>query len=236
MIDDQAPLPASTLPSLSFTMTPTPTAPLLATRIVSSTSRLFFISWKQPSLLRREWHLVQLNLDASLSLNPDCLHSGRFLVNFLILHPSDKAQHPRNQRWWLEYHLSSSVARLHQGDYHLLRPDNYASVYAKENNLHPFCQWVNLLSDSTYIHGPFEFATINGRKTYDRVAVDDWKQLIAARSKYNDTAPDLNTRDFTGIQYSRNYHTACFDTGVQMRILATRFLQPEIYSTITLER
>ena len=44
MIDDQAPLPASTLPSFSFTMTPTPTAPILSSRIVSSTSRLFFIS------------------------------------------------------------------------------------------------------------------------------------------------------------------------------------------------
>lgn len=232
MIEDLSPFDSATIPTLAAA-TPLPSAANLAAKLVSSTSRLFFISWCQPASCRREWHLVQVQLDASLSLNPDCLHNGRYLVNFFIIHPKDKAQHPRNQRWWLEYHPASTVARIHQGDYHLLRPDSYAPVYAKENCLHPFCQWVNLLHDDTYIHGPFEFATINGRLTRDRIAVDDWTQLRLARNKYDDAPPDLDINDFTGIQFTRSFHTAVSDPAVHARVLATQFTQPESYSTIS---
>jgi hypothetical protein len=232
-LDDHSPLAAADAPTLT-TVTPTPTASQLAAKLVASTARLFFISWKAPGSSRREWHLVQAQLDSSLSLNPGCLHNGKYLVHFFIIHPSDKQQHPRNQRWWLEYHPSSSIARIHQGDYHLLRPDSYASVYAKENYLHPFCQWVNLLHESTYIHGPFEFATINGRITRDRISDKDWQQLSIAHNKYDDTPPDLDRPDFTGIQFSRNYHTSVTDAAVHSRILATRFTHPETYSITSL--
>jgi hypothetical protein len=134
----------------------------------------------------------------------------------------------------LEYHAASSVARLHEGDYHIIWPDKYASTYAKTNSLHPFCQWVNLLQPETYIHGPFEFATINSRLTWDRISMDDWNQLALASSKYDDAPPDLNARDWSGIQFSRNYHTAVHDTDVHARVLATNFLEPETYSFTSL--
>ncbi|KAL3785603.1 hypothetical protein HJC23_004751 [Cyclotella cryptica] len=218
LIDDIHPLPPSD--TISFLATP-PSPSQLAASIIKSTSRLFFISWQLPSVPHREWHLVCVHLPSSLSLNPNCLSDGRYLVQ-------NKLQHPRNQRWWLEYHAASTVARLHQGDYHILRPDSYAPIYAKELNLHPYCQWVNLLHHETYIHGPFEFATINGRKTRDRISTSDWDILSQSSTRYDDAPPDLTHRDFTGIQFSRNYHTVLSDPTVRDRIVATHFLSPEL--------
>eukprot|EP00956_Cyclotella_meneghiniana_P018655 scaffold31221_cov77-Cyclotella_meneghiniana.AAC.1 len=228
------PIAPSTAPVFTSIRTPTPTAGPLASDIITSTSRLFFISWKFPTSSRREWHLVQVQLDSSMKLNPDCLVTGRYLVNFFICHPRDTSFHPRNQRWWLEYHPSSSIARIHQGEYHLVRPDNYASVYAKENGLHPFCQWVNLLHESTFIHGPFNFAVINGRQSRDRISTDDWKQLTTCRSKYDNAPPELDTRDFNGIQFSRSYHSTVIDPNVEARVLSACFTHPESYSTQSL--
>eukprot|EP00956_Cyclotella_meneghiniana_P040943 scaffold210020_cov47-Cyclotella_meneghiniana.AAC.2 len=234
LLDDQDPTPSTVVPTFATTMTPTPIASKLASKIVASNDRLFFISWQQNQTSRREWHLVQLQLDSSMSLNPTCLHDGRFLVYFLICHPKDRQLHPQNQRWWLEYHAASTVARLHQGDYQLLRPDSHSAIYAKENQLHPFCQWVNLLHDKVYLHGPFDFATINGRKTKDRINSTDWTQLLAAKPKYDDAAPVLNMRPFTGLQFSRNFHTAVPDASVHARVMATQFFHPEIYMTQSL--
>ncbi|KAL3787769.1 LOW QUALITY PROTEIN: hypothetical protein HJC23_009820, partial [Cyclotella cryptica] len=225
LIDDIHPLPPSD--TISFLATP-PSPSQLAASIIKSTSRLFFISWQLPSVPRREWHLVCVDLPSSLSLNPNCLSDGRYLVQFFICHPKDKLQHPRNQRWLLEYHAASTVARLHQGDYHILRPDSYAPIYAKELNLHPYCQWVNLFHHATYIHGPFEFATINGRKTRDRISTSDWDILSQSSTRYDDAPPDLTGRDFTGIQFSRNYHTVLSDPTVRVRVVATHFLSPEL--------
>jgi hypothetical protein len=91
-----------------------------------------------------------------------------------------------------------------------------------------------LLHPATFIHGPFEFATINNRLTRDRISVDDWTQLTIASSKYDDAAPDLDVRDWSGIQYSRNYHTTIMDPDVHARVLATNFIEPEIYSFMSI--
>jgi hypothetical protein len=93
--------------------------------------------------------------------------------------------------------------------------------------LFPFSQWLNLLHDSTFIHGPFEFATINGRKTRDRISDADWKQLIAAKDKYDDAPPNIQIQDFTGVQFSRSFHTSIYDSSVRERVVATHYLAPE---------
>ena len=227
MIDDRRPLaPADALTLASPTMTPIPTLSRLSTQLISSSCKLFFISWSLPTSPRREWQLVRINLASSISYNPDCLHNGRFIVEFFICHPKDLHLHPRNQRWWLEYHSSASEARLHEGDYHLLRPDTNAESYARANNLHPFCQWVSILDRDTYIHGPFEFAIINGRQTRDRISTPDWSQLMLAQSKYSNAPPDVKKNDFEGVQFSRSFHTTYHDPSVRARVLATQLLTP----------
>ncbi|KAL3782341.1 hypothetical protein HJC23_012748 [Cyclotella cryptica] len=128
-----------------------PSAYQLAASIIKSTSRLFFIFWQLPSVTRREWHLVCVDLPSYLSLNPDCLTDGRCL-----------------------------------------------------------------------------FATINGRNTHDRVSLSDWDILSQSSQRYDDDPPDLNHRDFTGIQFSRSFHRVLSDPTVRDRVLAMHFLLPEL--------
>ena len=48
----------------------------------------------------REWHLVRVAFEATLSTHPDGLCDGRFLVDFYILHPEDKSFNAPDQRYW----------------------------------------------------------------------------------------------------------------------------------------
>jgi hypothetical protein len=58
----------------------------LAASIISSADRLFFISVAvSPSY--KEWRLVRVVLDDSISLHPACLQDGRFLVEFYVCLP-----------------------------------------------------------------------------------------------------------------------------------------------------
>ena len=42
-----------------------------------------------------------------------------------------------------------------------------------------------------YINGPFNFATLNGRKTKDRISEFDWNKLIQSNDKYDHHSPAL---------------------------------------------
>ena len=77
----------------------------------------------------------------------------------------------------------------------LIRPSDTSEDLASRKGLVPFRMWANLTHEDTYIHGPFEFATINGRKSRDRVSLDDWKILAQNSSQYDNDAPkdDLPT-------------------------------------------
>jgi len=62
-------------------------------------------------------------------------------------------------------------------DTHLIRPSDSSEDYATRHKLLPFCKWVNLTHHDTFIYGPFDFATVNGRKTQDRISQPDWDVL-----------------------------------------------------------
>ena len=50
----------------------------------------------------------------------------------------------------------------------LIRPScSTYETYALQHDLVPFRQWVNLSHVSSYVHGPFEFANVNGHCTCD---------------------------------------------------------------------
>ncbi|KAL7515984.1 hypothetical protein ACHAWX_003736 [Stephanocyclus meneghinianus] len=213
--------------TISFVVT-SPSTSQLAASIIKSTSCLFFILWQLPSIPHREWHLICVKLPSSLSLHPHCLFDGRYLTQFFICHPKDKLQHPHNQCWWLEYHAASTVACLHQRDYHILRPDSYAPFYAKKLNLHPYCQWVNLQNPGTYIHGSFEFSTINGCKTRDCTSLTDWDLLSWSSDQYDNNPPDLDCWDFTGIQFSCSYHMIISDPTVRNHVSTMHLLLLEL--------
>jgi hypothetical protein len=56
---------------------------------------------------------------------------------------------------------------------------------------------VNLTHGNTYIHGPFEFATVPGRKTRDRVDINDWNVLLAKSSMFVNKVPKLNLPSYS---------------------------------------
>ena len=97
-----------------------------------------------------------------------------------------------NQWFWLEYHKKGDLVSPSLGtDTHLIRPSEMSEQLAQHHHLVPFRQWINLTHESNYIHGPFDFATVNGKKTRDRVSTDDWNVLHAHHNMFNNDPPNL---------------------------------------------
>ena len=190
MYDGPAPSPPSSVkPSI-------PDITNLASSIIASIDKLFFVSYKVGSGSYREWKLIRVNLKDSMAHHPACLQDGRFLVEVYIPHPDDSRYNNVNQRFWLQYHSSGDIINPSElAMTHLVRPSDTSEALALRKGLVPFRLWMNLTHESTYIHGPFEFATMNSRKTRDRISLDDWKILASHKEQYDNDAPrdDLPT-------------------------------------------
>lgn len=171
-----------------------PTVPhisLLVASIIASTDKLFFIAHKiGVDGATSEWRLVRVALRDSMAVHPSCLQDGQFLVDFYILHPADVRYNAVNQRYWIHYHpFGDAVAANSDLDSHLIRPSDTSDDYARRHHLVPCRRRVNLLHSDTYICGPFEFATINGRKTRDRVDQQFWDILARHKDMFSNTLP-----------------------------------------------
>jgi len=141
--------------------------------------------------------LVRVALSATFAHHPGALQYGHFLVDFYVLHPSDVTYNDVNQRYWLEYHpLSELQHPNHQTSCHLIRPTLTSEEYARASGLTPFRQWLIIHHEDTFIHGPFEFATINGRKTRDRISAEDWSWLRKASHLFSNQTPPTSLPAF----------------------------------------
>jgi hypothetical protein len=176
-------------PVPAFPIGPPPAAPvhpipavpliqLLVAAIVWSTDRLFCASCRFGDNDAREWRLARVAFMDSMSLYPSCTLDGRFLFEFYICHPADWRHNAVNQRYWLQLHSVDDLCfpRL-ASDTHLVCPCDTSDSYATCHKLMPFRKWLNICHLNTYIHGPFNFDSIQGRKTYDRIAQVDWDAL-----------------------------------------------------------
>ena len=105
-----------------------------------------------------------------------CLVDGRYLVDFYISHPSDYRYNAINQRFWLQYHSRGDIlANSTSANTHLLRPTDSSETYADRHKLLPLRKYINLTHTDTFlIHGPFDFAVINKRKSRDRISQIEW--------------------------------------------------------------
>ena len=196
-----------------------PTLPLitdLTSNLITSRDRLFFIAHRVPGTNVSEWSLVRVALEDSLALNPQAFHDGRFLVDFYICHPQDKFFNAVNQRYWLEYHPQSSVESSPRELAHLIRPSSSSSQYARAEGLRPFRQWVRLIHADTYITGPFNFASIGGRQSPDRVPLDEWKALHEHSSLFSNATPSLELPDYS-------VHLSSFHETLDNSDVAARF-------------
>ncbi len=76
--------------------------------------------------------------------------------------------------------------------YHLVRPTKDKSSYCSANNLQPYQEWINIHDNDTFLLGPFNFSTIQGRKTKDRIDTQIWQQLHALQDRFDNDAPTFN--------------------------------------------
>lgn len=193
----------------------------LTVSLVTSKDRLFFISLAIEGTSRHEWHLVRVNLDSSMSQHKTCLQDGKFLVEFYKLHDSDTRCNGINQRYWLQYHRNddfftpSSLTETHQ-----IRPSPTSELYATRKQLRPFSKWVNLTHSSTYIHGPFDFATVNGIKTRDRLSEADVDVLIQHKSMYDNEHPSKDLPTYS-IHVDHSVHIVVHSPSAAALLLAS---------------
>jgi hypothetical protein len=162
--------------------------------LVNSKDKLFFIAYAPDttsSQARREWKLVTINFETSLRHHPSCLQDGRFLAKFLIAHHRDAKLDISDRRFWLEYNFSNPPKCLGI-DYHILQPLQYSAATEKSKQLVSYREWINISDPELTIHGPFNFATLNNRKTRDRISATDWKSLAESQAKYHNHAPQLS--------------------------------------------
>ncbi len=74
-------------------------------------------------------------------------------------------------------------------DTHLIQPFYSSEDYATRHKLLPFCKWVNLTHQDMFIHGPFEFASVNGQKTQECISQPDWDVLKAHCDMFHNPLP-----------------------------------------------
>ncbi len=138
---------------------------------------------------------------------PSCLIDGRYLVDFYISHPSDSLYNAINKRFWLQYHnrddilLGSTTANTH-----LIHPSDNSESYASRHNLIPYRKYINLTHSVTYIHGPFEFATINHRKSRDRICQFDWDVLKSHCDLFHNPLPSFDVPTYS-VHIDAGAHT-----------------------------
>jgi hypothetical protein len=188
-------------------------------KLIQSKDKLFFTSYSSPYSDHVEWKLIQVDFQYTLNHNPNALQDGKIFVNFLICHPDDQQFNAPNQRFWPEYHeLQGRFAVNHT--YHLVKPSPNISQYIRQKNLVHFSQWI-YLSESTILHGPFDFATINGRAPRDRISLEDWNILFQQREKYQNPPPRLRQPSYAySYHINTQYHTIHRDTSVSTRMHA----------------
>jgi hypothetical protein len=159
--------------------------------LIGSEDKLFFVAYSPiRSQTRREWKLIRVNFLKSIQQHPSCLQDGRFLAEFYIEHHRDKQHDITHRRYWLEYHESNSHKSI-SVDYHIIQPSQYSESVATSKRLTPYREWINIDDPDILLHGPFNFATLNNRKTRDRIADTDWHILAQYKSKYDNFAPKV---------------------------------------------
>ncbi len=171
-------------------MGPPPTAPtqpvpkttaihLFTAAIINSVDRLFFVSHSIGANTSREWRLVRIFFSDSMLLYPSCMLDSRFLFKFYICHPSDWHYNAVNQCYWIQYHGQNDIVCPDQLlETHLICPYETSIEYALRHKLLLFRKLLNITHSDTFIHGPFEFASVRVQKTRDCISQDDWNDLF----------------------------------------------------------
>ena len=187
--ESEEPLPISCLISNALPSLPETASELMAA-IINSNDKLFFIRYKIPTLARTEWRLVQIDLTASINKNPSALSNGRVLATFFISHPLDSNFNATNRRFWKQYHYDNS-RHIISHQYNLVKPSKNEDSYCTNAGLQAYQEWINIHDSEVYLHGPFNFAHIQGRQTKDRISESDWRKMYSIQCNTDNNLPPL---------------------------------------------
>jgi hypothetical protein len=180
--------------------------------IMNSTNRLTFIRHRMPPTNPPEWHLVQIDLDAT---NPQLAKTvGTYCALWMTPHHNDRTHYPLTHcRFWP--HLIRQTRDTTQSVY--VSPDKVEHALRNDPTLTWLSADVNLAED--LLVGPFDFATmapdgsrpnntnLNRRsnprlrhgKFSQTIDLTQWDQLVIACKRMGlnaanvDTKPDQNS-------------------------------------------
>jgi hypothetical protein len=80
-----------------------------------------------------------------------------------------------------------------------------------KQKLVPFCCWLNHTHLDTYLHGPFNFATVNGWNTCNRIAQHDWDILSCQGVQFQNLLPWFDYPSYS-IHINRGVHFTICDS------------------------
>ena len=154
------------------------------------------------------------------------MQTGKFLVPFYSSHPADWRYNDVNQRFWIQYFKESDVLHPYQSSKtHLVRPSTLSAVYAIRNNLVPARKYVYLLHEDTFIHGPFDFATVNSRKTRDRISQQDWQVLASFSHLFQNPILSFDVPTYS-VHVDNGVHVVFHDKLHAGMLLTDQYLLP----------
>ncbi len=79
---------------------------------------------------------------------------------------------------------------------------------------------MNLTHHNTFIHGPFEFSSVNGLKTQDRVSQTDWNVLKSHCNMFHNPLPRFDIPSYS-IHVDRGAHVLFHDTAIACQLFLT---------------
>jgi hypothetical protein len=199
------------LPSALNFITPTiPPSAILAQQIIKSSDKLFFIFNSIGSGNIREWRLVCVAFEALMASYFSCLINGQYLVDFYISHRSDYQYNAINKHFWLQYHSQDNImANSTPAHTHLLQPTDTSETFASRRKLLPFQKYINLAHLDTFIHGPFDFATINNRNSWDRICQSNWDILKSHCDLFHNPSPRFDVPTYL-VHFDAGAHTSFY--------------------------
>jgi hypothetical protein len=152
---------------------------------------------------------------------PGTLHASKTEVFWLNSTPAINPTHVMmvNQHFWLQYHTISELqSPLSSTDTHLIRPCDSSDDFATCHKLLPFQKWLNLTHQDMFIHGLFDFASINGRKTQDRISQSDWDILKTHCNMFHNPLPCFDIPSYS-IHVDRRAHVSYHDAAIANQLL-----------------
>ncbi len=98
-------------------------------------------------------------------------------------------------------------------DTNLIRPSNTLEAYPKCHRLLYFHCFVHPTHSDTYIHGPFDFATVHSRKSCNPVCSVDWDILRSFTDMFHDPIPLVEVLTFS-VHVNACTHTMFHETSL----------------------